>query len=156
MMLVPEILRAAALTALLAAPALAQSGERLHFEGGGFVGDFTDCPAGWSATEPITAKFVPAFGLPDSEGVARLSLFFAGGTENMQRVGAFTTYMSWVTGRQIWEAFGLISPRPSLRVVSRDPEVIDADTASVRLVVRIRNFNGNPDCNALVGLVMHR
>lgn len=131
---------------------------QIHFRGGGFVTNFVNCEEFfWTANQShmIRARYRPAE-LPGNNNEVSLSLFLHSGTENYRRQGPLPTTFDSLQGNFIWTRYGRMTPRPRIRVLSQNPEVLDENTREVQLRMRIRNFGTLQGCQADVGLVMTR
>lgn len=150
--------RSAALAALLGAfgAVAANAQEATHFRGGGFAANFVGCEDhGISGTFMVNARYRPAE-VTGAENYSDLSILLPWGAASFGRQGPLDFTFQSVQGNQIITSAYRLSPRPRIRVLSQDPEVITDQTHEVQMRVRIRHFNGLSGCQADVGLVMLR
>lgn len=137
-----------------AAPAQAE------FMGGGVILDPYNCA--WPTGPEMTrARYVPSGPTNQTNNV---TLNFAVGGVNVYTVrSSMTPSRRWAraTGRSVWGAHYFMGTAPWVRVLQHDDPIysgsVDAAQAdSLRLRLRIRNFNGQRGCSVTVALMMNR
>lgn len=146
----------AATAALLGAMGATAASAQVQFRGGGFVSNFSGCEQyGWrDQSLMIRARYRPAELSQDN--TTSLSLYLHNGAENYSRSGPLDFTFQSLQGNFIWTGSGRTTPRPRIRVLTQDPEVITAETRDIQMRFRIRNFGVLPGCQADVGLVLTR
>lgn len=135
----------------------ASAQEPTHFRGGGFAANFAGCEAHglMGQTFMIHARYRPAE-VTGAINYTDLSLLIPWGAENYGRQGPLDFTFQSVLRNHIVTGAYRAGPRPRIRVLSQDPEVITNQTRDVQMRVRIRNFNTLQGCQVDVGLVMTR
>lgn len=150
--------RSAALAVLFGAfsAVSATAQEAVHFRGGGFAANFSGCEDhGISGAFAVSARYSPAE-VTGEDNYTDLSILVPWGAASFSRQGPLDFTFQSVQGTQIVTGAYRVSPRPRIRIMSQDPEVITEQTREIQMRVRIRNFNGLSGCQADVGLVMSR
>ena len=160
----PFLRRLTARLAPLAAVAVVAVSTPAHaeFMGGGYLTDYAGCERyGW----PVNVEMVRArYSAREIDGgPSQVVLNFAvGGVNTYVHGGDLAPGRAWrsATGQVIWGTAGTMSPAPRIRVLERESvpfvgATFDEHVETVRLRLRIRNFNGMRGCTVTAVLMLN-
>jgi len=140
--------------------ALATVPAHAEYMGGGSI--FSPYNCSWPTNVEMTrARYIPG---ETADGTSHVTLNFAvGGLNSYAFSTALTPSRRWLRGegQSVWGQVFDMASSPRVRVIKRQNAVYtgNADMASsdsIRLRLRVRNFNGEQGCSVTVALMLHR
>lgn len=158
--LISRLFRNVTRLAIVAVLALAAFPANAEYTGGGAI--FAPYHCTWPiGVEMTRARYVPG---ETSGGNSEVTLNFAVGglnTFSFRSNLAPARYWRRGSGRGVWGALYYMQAQPAVRVLRRTDATYNGGADmnlndSIRLRLRIRNFNGERGCTVSVALMLHR